>query len=129
MDKKAFLAQFKPKVSCIKTEQGEVFVRELTIGMNNYTIFERNVYLKEEAKRQGLDLDGLNESEVEEALSKITDKYALARAAAAVLCDADGNLLFDLRNTDDLEQINQLSQSVLFAVNEKANPELSLIHI
>lgn len=123
MDKKAFLAQFKPKVSCIKTEQGEVFVRELTIGMNNYTIFERNVYLKEEAKRQGLDLDGLNESEVEEALSKITDKYALARAAAAVLCDADGNLLFDLRNTDDLEQINQLSQSVLFAVNEKANPE------
>lgn len=123
MDKKAFLAQFKPKVSCIKTEQGEIFVRELTIGMNNYTIFERNAYLKEEAKRQGLDLDGLNESEVEEALSKITDKYALARAAAAVLCDADGNLLFDLRNTDDLEQINQLSQSVLFAVNEKANPE------
>lgn len=117
MDKLRFVSSFRPKVATVKTEYGDVHLRTLTVGDNNYALFERRVYLIKQAQALGLEFDVSDEDQVDAAIRQVPDKYGLARSAALVLCDSEGNLLFDANNQEDLDQINQLSQEMLLAIN------------
>lgn len=116
MDKAAFLSLGKPKVTKIELGQGVVFLRESTIADNNYMLQERRVYLIEQAKLLGIELDLSSDVELESQLKLVPDKYMLARNAAMRLCDEQGALLFDMNNVEDLEALNGLSQDLLQAI-------------
>lgn len=46
------------------------------------------------------------------------EKAALVRAAAQILCDADGNRIFDIKNVEDMEALGkQSSKRLLDLVN------------
>lgn len=125
MDKVSFVNNFRPKVTTISTEYGDVHLRTLTVGDNNYALLERRVYLIKQAQDLGLEFDVSDENQVDAAIRQVPDKYGLARAAALVLCDGDGNLLFDANNPEDLEQINQLSQEMLLVINGEISKKKS----
>lgn len=76
------------------------------------TVYVRDVTLAEVEDQEGDTADG-------------KDKLRLARAAARVLCDSDGNLLFDSNDADDVRLLSQqpwkLIQKVLAAASEEGN--------
>lgn len=66
----------------------------------------------------------LTVAEVEDQAIEKDDKHRLARAAARVVCDAEGNRLFDPKSDDDIALISQQPWAVLSTVldaAEKAN--------
>ncbi|HBP27943.1 MAG TPA: hypothetical protein DD666_00825 [Advenella kashmirensis] len=118
MDKKSFIEQRKPKVTAVPIDGQDIYLREPTIGDNNFVLFEKRAYLLDEAIKSGVELDLSDEAEVEAHLKRVPDKFALARGAAIRICDPDGNLLFDAKSKDDLAALNSLGESLLSAIQE-----------
>lgn len=118
MDKKSFLEQRKPKVTTVTVDGQDIYLREPTIGDNNFVLFEKRAYLLDEAIRSGVDLDLSDEAEIEAHLKRVPDKFALARGAAIRISDKAGNLLFDAKSKDDLAELNSLGESLLTAIQE-----------
>ena len=68
----------------------------------------------------GVHIRPLLVSEVEAIQQIDGDPYRVARGLARVLCTADGALLFDAKNDDDLRLIGGLPASVLRPLNKMA---------
>lgn len=118
MSKKAeFLKQNKPKVKSVPVDGRTIYLRESTIGDNNFVLFERRSFLIALAEKAGEQFDFTDEADVEAKLRRYPDKFAMARGAAQRICDEDGELLFDGTNQDDLEALNKLGESVLRAIH------------
>ncbi|WP_159990812.1 hypothetical protein [Pelistega ratti] len=113
MNKADFLSQHKPKVEKIEVDGKTIYLRELTVGDNNFIMFETQAYMLQRAKQLGIEIDMSNGTQIEAQLKQVEDPYMLARQAAMRICDEEGNLLFDFRNVDDLDQLNSLGQSFL----------------
>lgn len=118
MDKKSFLEQRKPKVTAVPIDGQDIYLREPTIGDNNFVLFEKRAYLLDEAVRSGVEIDLNDEAEIEAHLKRVPDKFALARGAAIRVCDENGNLLFDAKNKEDLAELNELGESLLTAIQQ-----------
>ncbi len=118
MDKKSFLEQRKPKVTAVPIDGQDIYLREPTIGDNNFVLFEKRAYLLDEALKSGVELDLNDEGEVETYLKRVPDQFALARGAAIRICDESGTLLFDAKSKDDLAELNKLGESLLTAIQE-----------
>ncbi|WEE00123.1 hypothetical protein [Taylorella equigenitalis] len=54
MDRQDFLNSFKPAVSKVEFEGKSVFLRDLSIGDMNHTLFIRKSYLINKAQEQGV---------------------------------------------------------------------------
>jgi len=63
----------------------------------------------------------LTVAEVEEQTGDKADKHRLARAAARVVCDADGNRLFDSTSEADIALISRQPWAVLQRVLDAAD--------
>ncbi len=87
-------ANIKPRSAGVP-EWGDLYVRAITVA---------------EVEEQTADTDAKG------------DKFRFARAAARVLCDADGNLLFDAKEPEDVNLLSRqpwtLLQKVLAASGE-----------
>ncbi|WDU51568.1 hypothetical protein [Taylorella equigenitalis] len=92
MDRQDFLNSFKPAVSKVEFEGKSVFLRDLSIGDMNHTLFIRKSYLINKAQEQGVELNFDNEEVLNNQLQKVDDEFTLARMAAMRLCDESGNL-------------------------------------
>ena len=117
MDKVAFLARRKSKVTSLDVDGDVIYLRNPTIGDNNFMLFERQAYLLERAKQLGIQINMEDETLMNNQLKQISDPYVLARGAAMRLCDEQGELLFNVRNTADLDDLNKLDESLLTAIN------------
>lgn len=113
MNKADFLSQHKPKVEKIEVDGKIIYLRELTVGDNNFIMFETQAYMLQRAKQLGIEIDMSNGTQIEAQLKQVEDPYMLARQAAMRICDEEGNLLFDFKNVDDLDKLNGLGQSFL----------------
>ncbi len=118
MNKVDFLNAHKPKVEKIEVDGKTIYLREPTVGDNNFLLFERQTYLLNRAKQLGIEVDLMDSANIEKQLKQVSDPYVLARNAAIRLCDEEGNLLFNPQNIDDLEQLNGLGQSLLSLLNQ-----------
>jgi hypothetical protein len=97
-DKTAFMAAMRaaanPKPLQIDVDGlGVCYVRAITAG-------------------QGSELAGMD---------SVDKKYENVRNVAIVLCDADGNLLFDAKNEGDLELLSQQKAGAINAILQAAN--------
>lgn len=110
--RESLLAENKPKVQKIKIGNAEYFIRELTVGDINHSLYAQHKVLCELAEEQGIVLNYDDQAELAKQLSKVYDPYRLARNLAIRLCDADGNNLFDQENVDDLKALSKLDKSV-----------------
>lgn len=119
MNKVDFLNAHKPKVEKIEVDGKTIYLREPTVGDNNFLLFERQTYLLNRAKQLGIEVDLMDSANIEKQLKQVSDPYVLARNAAIRLCDEEGNLLFNPQNIDDLEQLNGLGQSLLSLLNQE----------
>jgi len=118
MSKKAeFLKQNKPRVKSVPVDGRTIYLRESTIGDNNFVLFERRAFLIALAEKAGEQFDFSDEADVEAKLRRYPDKFALARGAAMRICDENGELLFDATDQDDLAALNGLGDSVLNAIH------------
>ena len=102
----------KPKVTAIKINGEDYFIREFTVGEMNQALYGQQQILIELAKEQGIELDFNDEAKLAEQLSKVQDPYRLARLLAMRLCDENGQNLFDAKNPQDLTALSQLEKSV-----------------
>ncbi len=118
MNKVDFLNAHKPKVEKIEVDGKTIYLREPTVGDNNFLLFERQTYLLNRAKQLGIEVELMDSANIEKQLKQVSDPYVLARNAAIRLCDEEGNLLFNPQNIDDLEQLNGLGQSLLSLLNQ-----------
>lgn len=118
MNKVDFLNAHKPKVEKIEVDGKIIYLREPTVGDNNFLLFERQTYLLNRAKQLGIEVDLMDSANIEKQLKQVSDPYVLARNAAIRLCDEEGNLLFNPQSIDDLEQLNGLGQSLLSLLNQ-----------
>lgn len=117
MNKVDFLNAHKPNVEKIEVDGKTIYLREPTVGDNNFLLFERQSYLINRAKQLGIELDLTDGVDIEHQLKQVADPYVLARGAAMRLCDEEGNLLFNPKSIEDLEQLNLLGQSLLSLLN------------
>lgn len=119
MNKTDFLNEHKPKVEKVEVDGKVIYLREPTVGDNNFILFERQTYLLNRAKQLGVEVDTNDTVSLEKQLKQVSDPYVLARNAAIRLCDEEGNLLFNPQSVDDLEQLNGLGQSLLSLLNSE----------
>lgn len=113
MDKHTFLSAYRPEVEKIELNGQTLYLREPTVGDNNFLLFEQQAYALRRAKELGYEVDTSDPERLKRLLDTVGDPYVLARGAASRLCDAQGNLLFDPKNEDDLTALNQLGQHFL----------------
>ena len=91
------LASATPKPAPVETKAwGTVYVRMMTVA----------------------DVDGQN-------VSDPTDKAQIARSVCRVLCDESGELLFDVRNPEDVLLVSSLSWVEISKIADKATELVS----
>jgi len=88
----------KPPVKVSVPEIGDLFVRQLSVG----------------------------EVEANARDSKSEDPFRIARALARVLCDEDGELLYDPRSDDDVNELARAPFGVMNKVLDAANKAAGL---
>lgn len=103
----------KPKVTQIKINGEDYYIREFTVGEMNQALYGQQQEMIELAEKQGIELDFSDEKTLTEQLSRVHNPYRLARMLATRLCDETGQNLFDAKNQEDLTALSQLDKSVV----------------
>ena len=115
----------KPKITQIKINGENYYIREFTVGEMNQALYGQQQELIRIAEEQGITLAFNDEITLTEQLSKIYDPNRLTRTLATRLCDEQGNNLFDAKNPDDLAALSALDKAV-FEQLSQAIAELEL---
>ena len=102
----------KPKITQIKINGENYYIREFTIGEMNQALYGQQQELIRIAEEQGITLAFNDEITLTEQLSKIYDPNRLTRTLATRLCDEQGNNLFDAKNPEDLAALSALDKAV-----------------
>lgn len=102
----------KPKITQIKINGENYYIREFTVGEMNQALYGQQQELIRIAEEQGITLVFNDEITLTEQLSKIYDPNRLTRTLATRLCDEQGNNLFDAKNPDDLAALSALDKAV-----------------
>ena len=102
----------KPKITQIKINGENYYIREFTVGEMNQALYGQQQELIRIAEEQGITLAFNDEITLTEQLSKIYDPNRLTRTLATRLCDEQGNNLFDAKNPEDLAALSALDKAV-----------------
>lgn len=107
------LLAIKPKLKQLEINGNSYYIRELTVGEMNQTLFGQQQELIKIAQSEGIELDFQNEEILSKQLAQVYDPNRLARMIAMRLCDENGKNLFDVKNPEDLTALSQLDKTVL----------------
>lgn len=107
-----------PKIKPVEINGTTYYVRDLTVGdMNNSIFFIRN-WLKKQAELEEYELPNEDDENFEQAINEFGAKYNIPQSIAARLCDENGKLLFDPFDVNDLNMIAELDSGIIIAFNQ-----------